>query len=209
MVDDPCLKSQTLTVRMSLRAGGILLYSSLHGWDNRPPTEGSSSLHPRNSECVALGMHHIISTSAHYLRCLTMCHDTCHDPHVDQTQASESRTQEAGREREAKRRKDGKKKPRHWEEKERTPGVRESRAQFANEGGAHGETWAATSLPAWKQHKVWWLQLYLNIGEAANPGPEHRRGMKVWSANVTSLGKRWQCMATWDVDAPFSEIRCP
>ena len=42
--------------------------------------------------------------------------------------------------------------------------------------------------------------MYLNIGEAANPGPEHRRGMKVWSANVTSLGKRWQCMAAWDVD---------
>ena len=45
-------------------------------------------------------------------------------------------------------------------------------------------------------HKGWWLLTYLNIGEAANPGPEHREGIKVWSVNVTSLPKRWQSMAS-------------
>ena len=40
MVDDPCLKSQTLTVRMSLRAWDILFYCSPHGWDSRPLQKG-------------------------------------------------------------------------------------------------------------------------------------------------------------------------
>ena len=53
MVDGPCLKSQTLTVRMSLRAGDNSI--SPHGWDSRPPTEGSSSLHPRSSERGEVG----------------------------------------------------------------------------------------------------------------------------------------------------------
>ena len=51
----------------------------------------------------------------------------------------------------------------------------------------------------------WWTLMYLNIGEAANPGLEYRRGMKVWSANVTSLAKRWQCMAAWHVDVLLAQ----
>ena len=42
--------------------------------------------------------------------------------------------------------------------------------------------------------------MYLNIGEAVNLGPEHRGGIKVWSANVTSLSKRWQTMVAWEPD---------
>ena len=54
MVDGPCLKSQTLTVRMSLRAGDMC-HNSPHGWDSRPPTEGSSSLHPRRAKIGVVG----------------------------------------------------------------------------------------------------------------------------------------------------------
>ena len=49
-------------------------------------------------------------------------------------------------------------------------------------------------------HKGWWLLSYLNIGEAANPGLEGRRGIIVWSANVTSLSRRWQSMVSWEPD---------
>ena len=47
---------------------------------------------------------------------------------------------------------------------------------------------------------AWWLLDFLNIGEAANSGLEQSRGMKMWSANVTSLNKRWPSMATWEPD---------
>ena len=63
------------------------------------------------------------------------------------------------------------------------------------EEGAYAMTAFSTDT-----HKGWWLLMYLNIGEAANPGPEHRGGIKVWSANVTSLSKRWQSMVSWEPD---------
>ena len=50
-----------------------------------------------------------------------------------------------------------------------------------------------------------WTLTYLNIGEAANPGPEYRRGMRVWSANATSLAERSQCMAAWGVDVLLAQ----
>ena len=103
MVDDPCLKSQTLTVRMSLRAGDMC-HNSPHGWDSRPPTKGSPSLHPRISECVEVGSdasHHsspVVST-----RKVTVGHESYHSERCGvHVQKHGSRVQELGEEKKAK-----------------------------------------------------------------------------------------------------------
>ena len=45
------------------------------------------------------------------------------------------------------------------------------------------------------------FKIYRNIGEAANPGPgEVVKNIKIWSANVTSLAKRWEVMCKWEVN---------
>ena len=76
-----------------------------------------------------------------------------------------------------------------------------------NGARTHGVTWWMIEESAYivialstDTHKGWWLLMYLNIGEAANPGPEHRTGIRLWSANVTSLSKRWQSMVSWETD---------
>ena len=42
------------------------------------------------------------------------------------------------------------------------------------------------------------FKFFRNIGEAANPGPEGAlNNIRIWSANVTSLAKRWEVMCKW------------
>ena len=84
-----------------------------------------------------------------------------------------------------------------WEEKNRVRrnGVRTSTMWKLIEEGVSPTTALSTDT-----HKGWWLLSYLNIGEAATLGLEDRRGINVWSANVTSLSKRWQSMVSWGPD---------
>ena len=131
---------------------------------------------------------------------MTPSHDTRHvDPHVVHAQKLRSRTQETRGAEEAKS-KEGMERSRGRPRKEknemRRSGVRTRTMMWGLiEGGVFFTTALATDT-----HKGWCLLSYLNIGEAANPGPEYRRGISVWSANVTSLSKRWQSMATWEPD---------
>ena len=78
----------------------------------------------------------------------------------------------------------------------RTPGFRTLISNYSY----HDEWWYERSKQRLAKQPASWnmvvrpfFVLFRNIGEVANPGPSEgeRRNLKLWSANVTSLAKRW------------------